>query len=713
MTADQHASKTALGAGAPPLIPLPTSLAPGEGAFPIDAATAIVLGADAGDETLFAARQVQAAVREAGGLEAPVGKAYDPAAGANRIALLLAGRDTDAGEAGGAPEGYRLTITPERVTVVAATEAGLFYGVQTLRQLLRTQGRRLPALTIEDRPALPHRGVMLDVSRGKVPTLDTLRRIVDTLAAYKYNHVQLYTEHTFQFPSHPLVGRGAGSLSGDDMIALDRYCRERHVELVPNLQSFGHLRAMLGLPEYAALDEAGWRWSVTPAREETYRLFDELYGDLLPAFTSRWLNIDCDETWDLGMGQTKQLVAERGLGRVYLGHILRLRELAAKHGRRVMLWADVLNHHPELLPELPEDLLLLDWHYEAAEHYPTLDALGRSGRAFWVCPGTSTWNTLFPRLDNALGNIRNFTREGLAAGATGMLLTDWGDIGHYQPLSNSWYPYLYGAATAWTGAKTTPEEFDRAFAPLFLGRPAGDAAIAAMRRLGRAVAGPTIGLPNRSNSAYALFDDPLTGKLLAQADPDALGELRDAATALGAACAALPDAELRHDALFTVREIVFGVDKTRLGQRIRATLRALAADGAPPREEGLARLDGLLVELAAVRAAVPALAAEFEARWLRHARRSEIHLTLDRFTALAGRCDAALAWLQAQRDRYAAGGEVDAGAAGYDPGEYLVLWDEGAAGVLRLVEIAGLENLPPDLREYAERLAAARDQPGR
>lgn len=700
---------TAAEPAAPPLIPRPASLTPGEGAFVLDAATAIVLGAAAGDQTLFAARQLQAAVREVSGLEPPIGKSYEPGAGADRLALLLAGRDTAAepGEVAGSPEGYRLTIGPERVTIVAATEAGLFYGAQTLHQLLRTQGRRLPALTIEDRPALPNRGLMLDVSRGKVPTMDTLRRIVDSLAAYKYNHFQLYMEHTFQFPSHPLIGRGAGSLDGDDMVALDRYCRERHVELVPNLQSFGHLRAMLSLPEYAALDEAGWRWSITPAREESYRLLDELYADFLPAFTSRWFNIDCDETWDLGVGQTKQLVAEHGLGRVYLGHILRLRELAAKYGRRVMVWADVLNHHPELLPELPEDLILLDWHYEAAEHYPTVDALGRSGREFWACPGTASWSTLFPRLDNALANIRTFTRDGIAAGATGMLLTDWGDIGHYQPLSNSWYPYLYGAATAWTGAATTPEEFDRAFAPLFLGRPAGDATVVAIRRLGSAVTGPTLGLPGRSNSAYALFDDPLTGLLIAQADPAALDELRDAALAAGAAWAALPDAGLRHDYLFTVREIVFGVDKTRLGQRIRATLRALVSDEAPPREEGLARLDGLLAELAAVRAELPALVEEFEARWLRHARRSEIHLTLDRFTALAGRCDAALAWLQAQRDRYAAGGAVDAGAASYNPGEYLVLWDEGEAGVRRLAEIAGLDNLPPDLREYAERLQAA------
>lgn len=686
----------------PPLIPHPTSYVLGEGAFPFDAATTIVLGEDASDETVFAARQLATAVRDATGLELALRKEYQPLAGVNRVVLLVAGRDGGADRGSvterGA-EGYELRVTPERVTVVANTDAGLFYGVQTLRQLLRTQGRRVPALTIDDQPVLPHRGVMLDVSRGKVPTLATLFALVDGLAVYKYNQLQLYTEHTFQFPSHPLIGAGAGSLTADDMLALDRYCRDRHVELVPNLQSFGHLRSMLSLPEYAHLDEVGWRWSVTPAREETYQLFDELYADFLPAFTSRWLNIDCDETWDLGTGQAKALATEIGQGRLYLRHILRLRELAARHGRRIMLWADVLHHHPELVPELPDDVILLDWSYEAADHYPTTTVLGQSGRPFYVCPGTSTWNTLFPRLDNALGNIRDYVRDGIAAGTSGMLLTDWGDLGHYQPLSLSWYPYLWGAEVAWTGGTTEPDDFDQAFAPLFLGRPAGDRALVALRRLGRAVAAPTLGLRNRSNSAYALFDDPLAGKLIGQVDPAALGELRDAALEASEAWTALPDAELRHDYLFTARQIAFAASKVLLGQRIRETLRTLPEDGRVD-GAGLARLDEAIAALTAVRAALPALVAEFEARWLRHARPSEIHLTLDRYARLGQRCDAALAWLGEQRARYAAGEALDREATSYDPGPYLVLWDDSEAARRRLVELAGIDALPPDSRQF-------------
>ena len=545
---------------------------------------------------------------------------------------------------------------------------------------------------------------MLDVSRGKVPTLATLFALVDGLAAHKYNQLQLYTEHTFHFPSHPTFGAGTDPLTAEDMLVLDAYCRPRHLELVPNLQSFGHQRHLLSLPQYRHLDEVGWRWSLTPAREATYQLLDDLYADFLPAFSSDWLNVDCDETWDLGTGQSKALAAELGKGRLYLQHILRLRELAAKHGRRIMLWADVLHHYPELVSELPDDVLLLDWEYEAADRYPTTDALGKSGRAFWVCPGTSSWNTLFPRLDNALGNIRRFVRDGLAAGATGMLLTDWGDYGHYQPLALSWYPYLYGAATAWTGAQTTPEEFDAAFGPQFLRQPAGDGtAVPAMRRLGRAVTAPTLGLRNRSAIALALFEDPLSGPLQAHADPRALTEANAAATAAGTAFAALPDAALRHDYGFTARLIAFAATKVLVSQHLRETLGALAHRAAgPARAEALVGLDADIAALVAAAARVPGLRSEFETCWLRHARPSEIRLTLAHFDALERGYATALAWLSQQRARYASGEPIDAEAASYTPSRFALLWEQGQAELRTLADLAGIDALPENVRSWIQ-----------
>ncbi len=688
----------------PTLIPQPHEFSWTAGSFGLNADTSLVLAAVASDATLFAARELQQMILEVCGFDARIAKGLHVEQ-RNTISLLVRGQaddhavlpeDGDEGSPG--EQGYHLVITAHGIVVTGADEAGLFYGVQTLKQLLRTQGRRLAACECTDAPVLLHRGIMLDVSRGKVPTRATLAQLAEVLAHYKLNQLQLYTEHTFRFPSHPLIGAEAGSLSADDMLALDQVCRARHIELVPNLQSTGHMRHILSLPAYEHLAETPWKWSLTPAREESYRLLDDLYGDLLPAFSVGILNVDSDETWDHGRGQAKELAGEGGYGRVYLNHILKLRELAARHGRQIMIWADVLHHYPELIRELPADVILLDWEYEGLESYPTLQTLARAGRPFYVCPGTSTWNTLFPRIDNSLANIRNYVRDGIAAGAIGMLNTDWGDMGHYQPLGHSWYSYLFGAEMAWTGATTATETFDEAFGRLFLGDASG-IAVAAIRRLGQAVEQPGLGARNRSETIYALWEDPLAGRMVQAAPPEALAQMVAAGQAAIPAFALLPDALLRHELSFTAYQMIHVGQKVQLGQRVRTTLRDLATQPVAA-ADSLARLDELVAEMQRLRADVTPMVVEFERLWLARAQRSEIHLNLQRYAALLLRFDAALHWLREQRTAYANGGKLDAELATYEVGDHLVLWDEGHRDLKRLVELVGRDAVPPEILEW-------------
>jgi hexosaminidase len=674
------------------LIPQPLRAVPAPGAFALDQATAIVVPSDAHDQTRFTADQIQQAIGEATGLRLTTTPRPLDHDSQNGIRLVL---DQDRnGEASQVAEGYTLAIAEEAITITAGDQAGLFYGAQTLIQLLRTHGRRLPGCRIEDWPALPHRGVMLDVSRGRVPTRATLIQLARTLAHYKINQLQLYTEHTFQFPSHAHIGQHCGSLTADDMRALDAVCRDHHIELVPNLQSTGHMRHILSLPEYEHLAETPWRWSITPAREETYQFLDDLYGDLLPAFSSPFFNIDSDEAWDFGRGQARERAAQAGVGRAYLDHILRLRELAAKHGRRIMVWADVLHHYPELIPEIPDDIVLLDWSYESQPSYPTLRALADAGRPFYVCPGTSTWNTIFPRIDNAIGNTRTYVREGIQAGAIGMLMTDWGDYGHYQPLSHSWYGYLFGAEMAWTGATTPTETFDESFGALFLNDASGRA-VAAIRRLGRAVEQPGIARGNGSESVYALFEDPLAGRTITAASPAAVQELADAGATAIPAFALLPDSTLRHELSFAAHQMIYAAQKVLLGRSIHAALRELT--GPQPDPQRVSHLDPLINELDQLRTRLTAMRDEFEQLWLARSQRAEIAINLDRYDALRDRFDASIGWLRQQRDSYAAGRAIDAELTSYESAGYRILWEEGLDDLRRLVEAVGRESIPPEI----------------
>ncbi|HEX6883603.1 MAG TPA: glycoside hydrolase family 20 zincin-like fold domain-containing protein, partial [Planctomycetota bacterium] len=175
-------------------------------------------------------------------------------AGTSAIELVLDGRS------GHPPEGYALTIAPGLVRVVAARVVGLNHGLRTLLQLLRTAEphdghRRLPALAIEDFPAFERRGVMLDVSRDRVPRMDYLFQLVERLAEWKLNELQLYFEHAFAYAGHERVWRGVDPFTPDEIRALDAHCRLHGIELVPNQQSFGHLHHWLKHPEYRHLAE--------------------------------------------------------------------------------------------------------------------------------------------------------------------------------------------------------------------------------------------------------------------------------------------------------------------------------------------------------------------------------------------------------------------------------------------------------------------------
>jgi hexosaminidase len=662
------------------VIPRPQQVSFGEGAFRPNAETGILLMPEADEADWFAAQSLQEELRRSLALELPIIKTSEPPRERNIIVLsrddsLLSDRlmAEKSGDKGADPsiehqaqQACALDISDERVLIVGAGAAGLYYGVQTLRQIVRTAGPSWPACQIADWPRMAYRGLMLDVSRGKVPTLDTLKLLVDQLSHYKANVLQLYTEHTFHFLHHPRIGQGCGSLSADDILELDAYCRQRHVELMPNLNSFGHCAHVLNMPEYAHLAESAARWSLCPTIEETYTFLDELYGDMLPAFGSMTFNVGCDETYDLGHGRSAEAVAERGTGRVYLEHLIRLRELAARYGRTIQVWGDILLHYPDLVPELPEDITLLDWHYEAAEDYPSVALFAESGRRFWVCPGTSTWNTLFPRIENSNGNIRTLARLGAQHGAEGLLNTDWGDYGHYQPMGQCWYGYIFGAEQAWNGGETEEEDFDACFGPLFFGC-GGEKVVRAMRLLGRLNTLPGMARSNAAHSIYALLDEPLVGPMIDGIPAETLEQIisgcAEAEGLLRDAYAQSSDTFSIEEMLYSVRMIEYAARKVAASQRLREGLRRLAAG--QDQDAARERLEEGIETLRAFEAELVTLTDYFREIWLRRARHAEIDITLGHLDRLRQRFRAAQEWLSARLEALDSGQTPDYDLSAY------------------------------------------------
>ncbi len=367
------------------------------------------------------------------------------------------------------PQSYTLAISKAGVVISCQETAGLRAAAATLRQLLREHGRQLPCLKIRDWPDFPRRGVMLDISRGRVPKLATLLDLAEKLADFKINELHLYTEHTFAYRKYQAVWQSWGALTAREIRILDARCRELGIDLVPTQNSFGHLRYFLedsrlhplgelSEPYEAASGEAApgdpgflrRPTTLAPKHPGTLPFLRGLYDELLPNFSSQYFNVGCDETWDLGQGQSRKLCAARGKGRVYLDFLKQIHREVSARNRRMMFWGDIILKYPALIRELPKNLIALNWGYEA--DHPFAKEAARFAQAkipFYVCPGTSTWQTLLGKHRHALANLRAAARAGKRFGAIGYLNTDWGDGGHPQPLAVSWPMFAAGAALAW------------------------------------------------------------------------------------------------------------------------------------------------------------------------------------------------------------------------------------------------------------------------
>ena len=233
-------------------------------------------------------------------------------------------------------------------------EAGLFYAVQTLRQLIRAnrQGQALPCLKICDWPSLTWRGFSDDIRAAQAPRSIRSKREVDIGAGLKMNLFHYYIEHQFAFKKHPMIGPKDGSLTADELKALVAYAKRRHVEIWAASSPLGTWRPCSQHEQYAAVREN--EGVLTPTKEETYKLLDDLYSEQVPLLPFPWFNVCCDEVYGLEQGPSKDLVAKIGVGGVYVQHLRRVHDLLKNnYGKRMAMWGDILMDHPDKLDQIP------------------------------------------------------------------------------------------------------------------------------------------------------------------------------------------------------------------------------------------------------------------------------------------------------------------------------------------------------------------------
>lgn len=456
------------------VVPVPRRIEPAKGSFMVSELTPILLGNGSADSARFAAMDLVRSLREQGNRtllvrerkeEAGEGAILagdpdkDPAlrARAERLGLRL----ENVMEA----EGYALGIDPAGVVLVARTPAGLLHGFMTLRQMLlgRFQNAPLPAARIHDWPALKLRGIHDEISYGQVSTMENFQDLIRFCALHKMNAMMIYLEDMFRFSKYPTIGVGRGALTREQVDALEAFARPYHVEIIPVFETLGNQGALLMLDEVRPYAEYPGAHSFA-VDEDTYRFLAPCLDELTAAFDSKYFNAGLDESWDLGFGKTRERVRREGRGPVHAAHYRKINDMLKARGKTMMMYADIILHRPTILSLIPKDIILVDWHYEAAEHFSSVPRLAKAGFPLVVLPGLSNWDRIFPTQATAMINIKNFTKDGVAHGALGSITSTWGDNGSKNLRELNYPGYAYTAQVAWNPDETDVADFyDRFF----------------------------------------------------------------------------------------------------------------------------------------------------------------------------------------------------------------------------------------------------------
>ena len=360
-------------------------------------------------------------------------------------------------------EGFILEVHSNGCSIGYRDYSGALYALRTLQSLRFPDRHSFPCLRIQDVPALPFRGFMMDISRDKVPKAATVRALIDKMSELRMNHLELYVEgFSLEYPSFPGVNEGETPMTIREFEELQEYAAVRGIDLCPNMNSFGHMTAWLKRREYRSLAECpagffqyGFHFpssTLNPLDPRSPELVTRMFDDLLPHSRSPRFNLNGDEPFELGRGKSRKAVRKSGLGTVYVDFISRLLAHLQQAGKQPMMWGDVLLKHPEVIARLPKDLLFLDWGYDYDYDFDAhMRELSRQGVRFVGCPGTSSWCSFASRKRDMLATVGSAVQSAVQHGGEGILLTDWGDFGHLQYLPFTYPGLIYAGSCAWEG----------------------------------------------------------------------------------------------------------------------------------------------------------------------------------------------------------------------------------------------------------------------
>lgn len=460
------------------ILPKPKKIQIGEGIYRLKYNSKIILDAKCSSTYMHYAKILKAEIQQVTGISLDIVRG-DSAQ--KQIYLTIE-------EGGKCQEGYELTISDKGVVVKGNGAAGLLYGVQSLRQIIRQNCTALPYIEICDEPNIENRGYYFDCTRGRVPTLESLKKMADTCSLYKINQLQLYIEHTYLFQNESEVWRDNTPLTAEEIMEFDEYCNKLHIDLVPSLASFGHLYTLMQTNSFSHLCELDvdtsegysmvrrmWHHTVDVTNKESFRLVTSRIDEYMQLFTSKYFNICADETFDLGKGKSKNVAEKSGVTDIYVEFLGKLCQFVMEKGRIPMFWGDVLVTHPEKAANLPKESVCLNWDYWPDSKEESTRKFVEAGvQHLYVCPGVQGWNHFIPQHKDAYSNISKMCSYAHKYNAEGILTTDWGDCGHIAHPEFSVVGMIYGAAFSWSSEILAEDEINSQISIIEYGDKTGE-----------------------------------------------------------------------------------------------------------------------------------------------------------------------------------------------------------------------------------------------
>jgi hexosaminidase len=435
----------------PDLLPSPEKVTWGKGKFLLnDAKILISPGLLSREQTAVLNFKILA--KEIAGVALNTTYAEEP--GARMIVL----RSDEAGEALPVPdekagpdsrESYQIHISSDRVIVNARTDAGIFYALKTLEQLIRggNESCYFPECDINDYPAMAYRGVMIDLSHGGLLTEEEIEKQIDFLSRWKMNQYYFYNEVSIEMKGYPLINYNA-CYSQDQIKRIVDYARKRHMDVIPFVEFYGHLHELLRLEKYSGLGIGKYGHEVDPRNPGVRSILKDWISQYAEIFPGPFIHIGFDETWE-----TERLKSEDPSIQpkdLYLDQLNYVVKTEKDYGKKVMVWTDISNNYPDIISQFPKDLIPVLWEYSdnPASLNKWLTPVKKENLPFFVQSAVDSWGNVYPAADYTFDNIDICLKTCRDEKAIGYITSVWTDA--VQPLlRNTWLYMAYGTAGAW------------------------------------------------------------------------------------------------------------------------------------------------------------------------------------------------------------------------------------------------------------------------